>query len=262
MPYLMGLGTLLMIAIFSYLISDIIIGGAQHLSWSFITDAPLDTGRSGGIAPILVSTGLILLICLMITIPFGIGSALFLSEYDTIAPRSAHFIRYCLDILAGMPSIVFGLFGNAFFCIVLGMGFSIVSGGLTLACMSLPLVIRLTEASFNQLPQNYRQGAAGLGMQKSTFIFSILIPSTLPAIGVALIIGTGRALAETAALIFTSGYVSRMPESVWDSGRAISVHIYDLAMNVPGGEANAYASACLLIFLLLFINGVTRWLTR
>ena len=164
-------------------------------------------------------------------------------------------MRASLDVLAGMPSIVFGLFGNALFCKILGLGFSILSGGLTLACMVLPLLIRATE-------EGLRVGAARVPPRRGrarplatwTTLTHILLPGRVPGLMVGIVLGIGRALAETAALIFTSGYVDRMPESLFDSGRALSVHIYDLAMNVPGGERNAYAAALVLIVLLLVIN--------
>lgn len=163
-----------------------------------------------------------------------------------------------LDILAGVPSIVFGLFGNAFFCVTLGLGFSILSGGLTLACMALPLLARATEVSLRSLPAETRQAAAALGLSQGRTILRLLLPAAAPGIAAGLALAMGRALAETAALIFTSGYVDRMPESLHDSGRALSVHIYDLALNVSGGEASAAASALVLVALLVLLNGLAR----
>ena len=163
---------------------------------------------------------------------------------------------------SGVPSIVFGLFGNAFFCKTLGLGFSILSGGLTLACMVLPILIRSTEEGFRAVPTGYRLSAAALGLSRTTTLFHLLLPAAVPGLLVGLVLGMGRAIAETAALIFTSGYVDRMPESLLDSGRALSIHIFDLSMNVSGGDANAYASALVLIVLLLAINGTASWLAE
>ena len=168
--------------------------------------------------------------------------------------------RRSLDVLAGVPSIVFGLFGNAFFCKTLGLGFSILSGGLTLACMVLPILIRSTEEGFRAVPANYRLSAAALGLSRTTTLIHLLLPAAVPGLIVGLVLGVGRAIAETAALIFTSGYVDRMPESLLDSGRALSIHIFDLSMNVSGGDANAYGSALVLVVLLLLINGTASWL--
>lgn len=248
-----GVATFLM-GMFLWLLSDIVFHGLSNVSWEFLTTAPMHAGREGGIAPILVSTILILLVCMAVALPVGLGTAILLSEYSHQTGRVGTFVRRSLDVLAGVPSIVFGLFGNAFFCVTLGLGFSIVSGGLTLACMVLPIFIRSTEEGLRALPADYRLSAAALGLSQTSTLIWLLIPAAMPALLAGFILGLGRAIAETAALIFTSGYVDRMPESVWDSGRALSIHIYDLSMNVPGGDANAYGSALVLITLLLIIN--------
>jgi phosphate transport system permease protein len=171
-------------------------------------------------------------------------------------------VRRSLDVLAGVPSIVFGLFGNAFFAITLGFGYSILSGGLTLACMVLPILIRTSEQAIRAVPAEYRYAAAALGMKRATILFRVVLPVATPALAAGVVLSIGRALAETAALIFTSGYVARSPESLFDSGRSLSVHIYDLAMNVPGGGSRAYATACVLVSLLLMINIATARLLR
>ena len=232
--------------------SDLLREGAAALSLELPVDEPRDAGRAGGIAPILVSTLLILGVCLTVALPLSLAPRRF--SPSTRAARShGRTVRVSLDVLAGVPSIVFGLFGNAFFCNTLGLGFSILSGGLTLACMALPLMIRATEEGFRSVPDDYRSGAAALGLSRTTTLH-LLLPAALPGLMVGIVLGIGRALAETAALIFTSGYVDRMPDSLLDSGRALSIHIYDLSMNVPGGERNAYAAALVLIALLLVIN--------
>jgi phosphate transport system permease protein len=211
-------------------------------------------GRSGGIAPILVSTLLILAVALAAAIPLGLGAAIWLAEYTRQGGRFAHGVRLSLDVLAGVPSIVFGLFGYTFFCVYLKLGFSILSGGLTLACMILPILIRTSEAGLTAVSDDWRRGAHALGMTRAAALWHILLPAAAPAITAGLLLGIGRATAETAALIFTSGYVDRMPESLSDSGRALAVHIYDLSMNVTGGDQAAYASALVLIALIVVIN--------
>jgi len=244
---------------FLWIVGDIIARGAAHISLEFLTAAPRDAGRAGGIGPVLVSTLLILAVCMAVAVPIGLGTAILLAEFTRSGNLFGRFVRRSLDVLAGVPSIVFGLFGNAFFCIYLGMGYSILSGGLTLACMVLPILIRSTEEGFRAVPDEYRQGAAALGLSRTATLMHLLIPAAVPGLVVGLVLGVGRALAETAALLFTSGYVDRMPESLSDSGRALSIHIYDLAMNVSGGDANAYASALVLIGLLLAINTAATW---
>ena len=244
----------------AFILFDIARHGLSGLSWSFLVDEPANAGRTGGIGPIILSTAYILLIAMAVSLPIGLATALWLSEFTKTTGPFAEFVRKSLDILAGVPSIVFGLFGNAFFCVYLGMGFSILSGGLTLACMVLPILIRVTEESFRSVPIELRQGTAALGMSKTSNIFFIMIPVAFPGLLAGTLLGFGRAIAETAALIFTSGYVDRWPESAMDSGRSLSVHIYDLAMNVPGGDAQAYATSLYLVIILLLVGGCSSLL--
>lgn len=247
-------------AVFVWIVGDIVWHGAGQLSWEFLTTAPRNAGREGGIGPILVSTALILGVCLMVSVPIGVGTAVLLAEFTPDEALFGRLIRRSLDVLAGVPSIVFGLFGYAFFSKMLGLGFSILSGGLTLACMVLPILIRSMEEGFRAVPTDYRLGAAALGLSRTTTLFHLLLPAAAPGLVVGLVLGIGRAIAETAALIFTSGYVDRMPGSLLDSGRSLSIHIFDLSMNVAGGDANAYASAFVLVGLLLLINSTAAWM--
>lgn len=265
--WLVWSASLLMLAAFAWLVGDLVLRGLGHLSWRFLAEAPSDAGRSGGIAPILLSTLLILAVSLAAALPLGIGCALWLAEYTGRQGKVGRVIRLSLDGLAGVPSIVFGLFGNAFFCVTLKLGFSILAGGLTLACMILPILVRTTESGLAGVNVEWRRGAAALGMSRTAIVWHVLLPAAAPAIGVGLTLGIGRATAETAALIFTSGYVDRMPASLTDSGRALAVHVYDLAMNVGGGDAAAYASALVLVAVIALSNfaalGATeRWLGR
>lgn len=249
-------------AVFVWIVGDLVVGGLSRVSWSFLTEASRDAGRAGGIGPMIVSTGLILAVCLAVSVPICLATAVLLSEFSRRAGWLAKTVRWSLDVLAGVPSIVFGLFGNVFFCQVLGLGFSILSGGLTLACMVLPIFIRSAEVGFRSIPDSQRSAAAALAMSRTTTLWRVLLPGAMPGILVGLVLGIGRAGAETAALIFTSGYVDRMPESLHDSGRSLSIHIYDLSMNVPGGDGNAYASALVLVGLLLLINLVASLVGR
>ena len=248
------LAVLLVCAVFSWILFDLVRGGVVHISWDFLTDSPRDAGRAGGIGSILVSTLLILLVALVAALPLAWTTAVLLAEYVSVTSRFGVTVRYSLQVLAGVPSIVFGLFGNAFFSIYLGLGFSILSGGLTLACMLLPILVSTAEAGLRALPDTYRLSAAALGMSRTATLFHLLLPAAAPTLAAGLLLGIGRAMAETAALLFTSGYVDRMPGSLMDSGRALALHIFDLSMNVPGGDTPAYASALVLVVLLLGIN--------
>ncbi|SMG63156.1 phosphate ABC transporter inner membrane subunit PstA [methanotrophic bacterial endosymbiont of Bathymodiolus sp.] len=259
---LIWLSTCLVTGVFLWLLMDIISQGLAGLSWSYLVESPQDAGRSGGIASIIVSTGLILLVAITTAAPLGLATAILLTEFTSQNSAFARFVERSLDVLAGIPSIVFGLFGNAFFCIYLGLGFSILSGGLTLACMVLPILIRTATEGLRSAPNDYRLAASALGMTRSAALVHLLLPTATPALVAGLMLGIGRAGAETAALIFTSGYVDRMPDSLLDSGRALSVHIYDLSMNVAGGDANANSAALVLVIILFIINSVSTSLAN
>lgn len=256
------LAVALVIGMFLWMLADLTVHGLAKLNGSFLFDSPESSGRAGGIGPILVSTLLILAVALAAAIPLGLGTAVYLSEYTRSGGPTARLIGMSLDVLASVPSIVFGLFGNAVFCVWLGLGFSILSGGLTLACMMLPIFIRATESGLSAVPTEWRLGAAALGLTRAVALWRVLLPAAAPAMTAGLMLSIGRALAETAALIFTSGYVDRMPGSLFDSGRALAVHIYDLSMNVTGGDASAYGGALVLIVLLLVINATASYLSH
>jgi phosphate transport system permease protein len=252
----------LVAALFLWLVGDVLRQGFSHLSLSFLTEAPTDSGRMGGIAPIIVSTLIIVAICMAVTVPLGLGTAILLAEFLPVSSGQGRFVRRSLDVLASVPSVVFGLFGNTLFCQRLGLGFSLLSGGLTLACMVLPFFTRAAEEGLRAVPQEYRTAAAALGLSHTGTLAHVLIPAASPGLLAGFILAVTRSLAETAALIFTSGYVDRMPESLFESGRTLSVHIYDLSMNVSGGDGMAYASALVLMGLLILLNRTAMWLSR
>lgn len=240
--------------LFFWILGDIVWKGIPLISWEFLTEVPRNAGRDGGIASVLVATASIVGICMLVALPVGVGTAVLLVEYSRSSSVYGRVIRISLDVLAAVPSVVFGLFGYAFFGVALGLGFSILSGGLTLACMVLPVVIRATEEGLRQVPVTYRAAGVALAMSRAAILRHVILPVAVPGIIAGFLLGLGRALAETAALLFTSGYVDRMPESIFDSGRTISIHVYDLAMNVAGGDGMAYASATVLVVALLIVN--------
>lgn len=246
---------------------DVLRLGAVQLSWSYLTSLPGNSGRAGGIAPIIVSTLAIVALALAIALPLALGTAVWLVEFASGRAARGAQVRLALDALAGVPSIVFGLFGSAFFSVFLGLGFSILAGALTLACMILPILIRTSQAGLSALPADWRRGGAALGLTRAGLLHHVLLPAAAPAIAAGVMLGVGRAAAETAALIFTSGYADRMPGSLLDSGRSLAVHVYDLSMNVAGGQPRAYAAACVLVVLIVLTNALAstlaeRWTAR
>lgn len=244
--------------------SGTIIEGMQNLSLAFFLEHPRSAGRAGGILPVLVSTATVLLLTLAFVVPVGIATALYLSEFSRGDSRASRNLRTALDVLTSFPSIVFGLFGNALFCGLLGLGYSVLSGSLTLAVMIVPFFARAAERILRDVDFELRLNAEALGMSRLGAIGFIILPSALPGLLSVLVLAIGRALAETAAVLFTAGYSLRAPESLFDPGRVLSVHIYDLAMNVVGGERNASSSAVVLMLFMatlsLAIMGIKhRW---
>ena len=258
------IGALLLLAVLvpmGLMLWSLMAQGAGLLSVDFLLEDPRQAGRAGGIAALLVSTGWILAVCLLVAVPVGVGCALSLSEQVPAGTRRARWLGGVLDMLAAVPSIVYGLFGYQFFAISLELGFSILSGGLALALMVLPLMIRSAEQALRAVPLSYRQAGEALSISRWGWVRRILVPQAAPGIAVGIILSIGRALAETAVLLFTAGYVLRRPDSLLDSGRALSVHIYDLAMNVPGGMPRAAATGLVLVAILVILNLlVRRWL--
>lgn len=262
-----GSAFLLTLGVLAWIVWDLVRMGVPQISGEFLTGDVKEAGRSGGIGPVLASTFLVLLCCMAAAVPLGLGCAIWLSEFVKKDSRWGRLVRAGVDLLAAVPSIVFGLFGMAFFCQVLGMGFSMLAGGLTLACMILPILVRTALSALNALPDHLRLSSAALGMTRTAMLKKVLIPAALPGILVGVTLGVARALAETAALVFTSGYSTRWPSGLGDSGRALSVHIYDLAMNIPNGSARASASALVLLLLILAISYLAsiltdRWLQK
>ncbi len=243
---------LFVIAILFSIIAYILVKGIPMLSWEFLTDIPRDMGRSGGISSSIVGTLVVTAVAVIVATPFGIGTAIYLTEY-TREGRITRIIRFSAESLAGIPSIVYGLFGFIFFVIYLNMGWSILSGGLTMAIMILPTIIRTSEESIRTVPQLYREVGFSLGLTKLQTITRTVLPSALPGIVNGVILSIGRCVAETAAVILTAGSALRMPESLFSPTRTMAVHFYILAREGISMD-NAYGTAALLIILILLLN--------
>lgn len=242
---------LVMVVLFSIIIY-ILMKGIPMINWQFLTQIPRNMGRSGGISSSIVGTLLVTAVAVIVATPFGIGTAVYLTEY-TREGRITRIIRFSAESLAGIPSIVYGLFGFIFFVIYLQMGWSILSGGLTMAIMILPTIIRTTEEAIRTVPQLYREVGFSLGATKWQSITKTVLPSALPGIVNGVILSIGRCVAETAAVMLTAGSTLRMPTSIFAPTRTMAVHFYILAREGISMD-NAYGTAALLIILILILN--------
>jgi phosphate transport system permease protein len=243
---------ILVILLLLFILIYILVKGMPTLNWQFLSEDPRDMGRSGGILSTIVGTLSVTAVAVIVATPFGVGTAFFLTEY-TREGRVTRIIRFSPESLAAIPSIVFGLFGFIFFVIYLKLGWSILSGGLTLAVMILPTIIRTSEEAIRTVPLIYREVSFSLGGTKWQTIIGSVVPSALPGIATGVILGIGRSVAETAAVILTAGSALRMPVSLFSPSRTMAVHFYILAREGISME-RAYGTAALLIILILVIN--------
>ena len=251
---------LLVMTILLAIIIYILAKGIPVLNWQFLTQIPRNMGRSGGISSSIIGTLLVTAVAVIVATPFGIGTAFYLTEY-TRESRITRIIRFSAESLAGIPSIVYGLFGFIFFVIYLNMGWSILSGGLTMAIMILPTIIRTSEEAIRTVPHLYREVGFSLGATKWQTITRAVFPSALPGIANGIILSIGRCVAETAAVILTAGSALRMPISPFSPTRTMAVHFYILAREGISME-NAYGTAALLIILIFLINIVLNMLVN
>jgi phosphate transport system permease protein len=257
---LLWLVALCTVGILIFIVRHVLERGIPVLSWTFLTGSPQDMGREGGILPIIVGTVYLTLVAILIAAPLGVGSAVFLTEY-TREGHLTRIIRFGADCLAGIPSIIYGLFGFVFFVIYLGLGWSILSGGLTLALMILPTIIRTSEEAIRAVPDSLREAAYGLGSSRSQMVATVVLPQALPGIVTGLVLGIGRSISETAAVMLTAGASLRFPTSPFDSARTMSYHFYILVREGISVE-KAYGTAAILIVVILIINFVAYWLMR
>ncbi|MEO0052030.1 MAG: phosphate ABC transporter permease PstA [candidate division WOR-3 bacterium] len=251
---ILALPTLFTLAILIFILAFISARGAKVITPEFLFSLPERMGKEGGILPTLIATIYIAVVAIVVATPFGVGTAVYLTEY-TRESALTRIIRFGADALAGVPSIIFGLFGFILFVIRLKMGWSILAGGLTLAVMILPTIIRTSEEAIRAIPYQLREVSYSLGGTRSQTIMRVVLPNALPGILTGVILGLGRSVAETAAVIFTAGSSLRMPRTILDSGRTMAVHFYILAREGLSME-RAYGTAFLLIVVILLINTI------
>lgn len=253
--------TIITVCVLVFIIAYIFKNGFAQITWEFLTERTRDMGKEGGILPSIIGTFFVTMLAILIATPLGVGSAVYLVEY-TRGGVVRRIISFGADCLAGVPSIIFGLFGFIFFVIRLNMGWSVLSGGLTLAVMIIPTIIRTTEEAIKAVPRAYREISYSLGGGKLDTILKVVLPTSFPGILTGVILGIGRAVGETAAVIFTAGSSLGIPSTIFSSTRTLAVHFYILAregISMP----KAYGTATVLIILILVINFIAyRFLHR
>ncbi len=232
--------------------------GWRAISWEFLTQPPMDSMTRGGIFPCIVGTVWLMGVALVVSLPVGVASAIYLNEYAAQG-KFVRIIRLGINNLAGVPSVVFGLFGLAFFCIVLKMGVSILAGGLTLGLMTLPVIIGTSEEALKSVPQTYREASLGLGATKWQTIYRVVLPSAFPGIITGGILGLSRAAGETAPIMYTGAvfFTPDLPGSLFDEVMALPYHIYVLATagtNIAATRPLQYGTALVLILLVFGMN--------
>ncbi|MBQ8802518.1 MAG: phosphate ABC transporter permease PstA [Tyzzerella sp.] len=242
-----------------FLVAYILFNGVPHIkpdlfAWEYNSD-------NVSLMPALINTLIITVMSLIIAVPFGIFSAIYLVEYAKRGNKFVNLIRITAETLSGIPSIVYGLFGMLFFVTALGWRNSILAGAFTLAIMILPLIMRTTEEALKSVPDSYREGSFGLGAGKLRTVFRIVLPSAIPGILAGVILAIGRIVGETAALIYTAGTVAKIPDSLMDSGRTLAVHMYNLSSEALYMD-QAYATAVILLALVIGINSLSSFVAK
>ena len=251
---LVMLSALATFVVLLFLIAYILIKGVPNLkpslfSWTYTTE-------NASMLPSIVNTLIMTVLSLLIAVPLGIFSAIYLTEYAKKGNKLVAVVRLTTETLSGIPSIVYGLFGSLFFVTYLKWSYSLAAGALTLAIMILPLVMRTTEEALKSVPDMYREGSFGLGAGKLRTVFCVVLPSAIPGILSGVILSIGRIVGETAALIYTAGSIPQIPSSIMGSGATLAVHMYNLSKEGLYTD-QAYAVAVVLLLLVLPINWVS-----
>lgn len=251
------------IAILAGIMGYVFVRGLPLINWAFLSTVPSTIKGTFGILGNIVNTLYIVVITLLIATPLGIGAAIYLNEYAKAGP-AVRVIEFTTETLSGIPSIIFGLFGYVFFGTVLGLGYSILTGALTLSIMVLPLITRTTQESLKTVPASYRSGALGIGATKWYMIRTILLPSAMPGIVTGIILAVGRIVGESAALLFTAGSGYLLAKSffgkIFESGGTLTIQLY-LSMQKAKYD-QAFAIAAVLLLIVLAINGLAKYLSH
>lgn len=246
-------------AVLFFLIGHILINGLPHLSLDLF--ALEYNTENVSMMPAIINTLTITVLALLIAVPVGIFSAIYLVEYAKKGNKFVGIIQLTTETLSGIPSIVYGLFGMLFFVTALKWRHSLLAGAFTVAIMVLPSIMRTTEEALKSVPDSFREGSFGLGAGKLRTVFRIVLPSAIPGILAGIILAIGRIVGETAALIYTAGTVAEIPDSIMDSGRTLAVHMYNLS-NEALYMNQAYATAVVLLVLVIGINTLSSFVAK
>lgn len=247
------------VAVLLFLVGYILIKGIPHLSldlfaWEY-------NSENVSLMPALINTLIMVVLALLISLPLGVGAAIYLVEYTGKGNKLVGLVRLTAETLTGIPSIVYGLFGMLFFVNWAGWKLSLLSGACTLAIMVLPTIMRTTEEALKSVPDSFREGSFGLGAGRLRTVFKIVLPSAIPGILAGVILAIGRIVGESAALIYTAGTVAEVPSSLLDSARTLSVHMY--ALSSEGLYINqTYATAVVLLVIVIGINALSAFLAK
>lgn len=238
-----------------------------YIMWQGIPNLNLDlfakeySTTNVSMFPAMVDTLIMVILALLMATPLGIFAAIYLVEYAKRGNKVVNVVRVTADTLSGIPSIVYGLFGMLFFVTYLKLGYSLLAGSCTVAIMILPLIMRTTEEALRAVPDSFREASYGLGAGKLRTVFSVVLPSAIPGILAGVILGIGRIVGETAALIYTSGTVAALPENIMSSGRTLAVHMYVLASEGLYMQ-QAYATAVVLVVVVIMINALSASMAK
>ncbi len=238
----------------------ILINGIGELSPGFLTGSPVHAGREGGIFPTIVATVYITVIALLVATPLGVGGAVYMAEYAG-ENRITQLVRFGADSLAGIPSIMIGLFGYLLFVIYLGFGFSLLAGSLAVAFMALPIILRVSEEAIKVVPRSFREGSLALGSTKWQTIKKIVLPTAFPGVVTGVMLGMGRVIGETAVFLLTVGGVAQIPTSLSDPVRPMTLHAFIVAtqnISLP----KAFGTAAALLIMILAITLASNYLTK
>ena len=249
----------LTLAVLLFMIAYILVKGVPFLrselfSWQY-------TSENCSVVPALVNTLLMTVMALLLAVPLGIGSAIYLVEYAGKGNRFVKIVRMTTETLTGIPSIIYGLFGMLLFVGFLHWGYSLMAGAATVAIMILPTIMRTTEEALLSIPDSFREGSFGLGAGKLRTVFRIILPNAVPGILSGIILATGRVVGETAALIYTAGTVAQVPANIMGSGRTLAIHMYVLSSEGLH-TGRAFATAVVLLTMVIGINGLANLIAR